>query len=170
MNDRRELTSEPRINPDVQQFIESMGVYFERYGLPRIGGRILGLLIVVDRHLSLDDMSRMLLVSRASISTNIRLAVALDLAELLTLPGDRRDYYRFADDAWRRGLVADIEGTVALRRLAERGLGALDPDDAVARERLDELADFCDFVLEERRGQVERWQARRRARQAKENG
>lgn len=168
MRDTDEMADEPQIAPDVQQFIESMGVYFERYGLARIGGRILGLLIVADRALSLDDMSRMLLVSRASVSTNIRLATSTGLAELVTLRGDRRDYYRFAGDAWTRGLVADLDGVVALRRLAELGLAALDPAETVARERLDELTDFCDFVVEERRGQIERWHARRLAKRNRE--
>jgi hypothetical protein len=146
------------------EFIESMGRYFEQYGIARIGGRILGLLTIADRPLSLDEIATRLRVSRASVSTNIRLATASDLAELVTFPGDRRDYYRMIDDAWGRAMRVEIEALPAMRRIAERGLAALGPADSPAREQLEDMMDFCDFAMEERRDLLERWQARRAAR------
>jgi len=154
----------PSVTPSIDQFVESMGRYFERYGLARIGGRIIGLLMVADHPLSLDEIATRLQVSRASVSTNIRLATANDLAELVTFPGDRRDYYRMIDDAWGHGMHAEIAAIPALRRIAERGLAALGPGETAAREQLEEMIDFCDFAMEERRGVLERWQSRREAR------
>jgi DNA-binding transcriptional regulator GbsR (MarR family) len=157
------MADDERISPGMREFIESMGVYFERYGLARIGGRILGLLMVADRPLSLDDMANTLLVSRASVSTNIRLAVASGLAELVSLAGDRRDYYRFSQDAWERATKVEIEGILALRRIAERGLVALEQAEGMARTHLDDVITYCDFVIDDRRALLERIQARRRA-------
>lgn len=152
------------MSPGMARFVESMGRYFEQYGIARIGGRILGLLMIADRPLSLDEIATRLRVSRASVSTNIRLATANDLAELVTFPGDRRDYYRMIEDAWGHGMRAEIAAIPALRRLAERGLAALGPGESAAREQLEEMIDFCDFAMEERRGVLERWTARREAR------
>jgi predicted transcriptional regulator len=149
------------LTPEVQQFIESMGLYFEQYDLPRIGGRLVGLLIVAARPLSLDEMASLLGVSRASVSTNIRMAVTFGMAEQVSLPGDRRDYYRFAQDAWERSLEVNIEGVRALRRIGERGLAAVAPDDTAAHCRLEELLEFCDVVLEDQLALLERWRARR---------
>ncbi len=149
------------ISPEMRQFIESVGQYFERYALPRLGGRILGLLLVAPRELSLDDIANTLQVSRASVSTNIRLILVIGLGELVTRPGDRRDYYRFSPHAWEQGLEADIEGTVALRRLAERGLVAAQQSESAAHQHLAELVEFCDFVLEDRRASLERWRRRK---------
>jgi len=149
------------ISPEMRQFIESVGQYFERYALPRIGGRILGLLLVAQRELSLDDIASTLQVSRASVSTNIRLILVIGLGELVTRPGDRRDYYRFSPHAWEQGLEADIEGTVALRRLAERGLAAAQKSESTAHQHLAELIEFCDFVLEDRRTSLVRWKKRK---------
>ncbi len=140
------------------------GIYSEQYGIARIGGRILGLLMIADRPLSLDEIATRLRVSRASVSTNIRLATANDLAELVTFPGDRRDYYRMIEDAWGHGMRTEIAAIPALRRLAERGLAALGPGESAAREQLEEMINFCDFAMEERRGVLERWTARREAR------
>src|SRR5262249_27700966 len=82
-----------------------------------------------ERPLSLDEIAKRLRVSRASVSTNIRLATASELVELVTYPGDRRDYYRMIDDAWGHGIEAEIKGLPALRRIAEMGLAALGPGD-----------------------------------------
>ena len=126
---------EPRpLSAEAQTFVESMGVYFERYALPRIGGRLLGLLLVADRALSLDDLASTLSVSRASVSTNMRLVMAIGLTELVTRPGDRRDYYQFTDDAWERSILIDMEGIQSLRRLSERGLEAIESSENTARE------------------------------------
>jgi DNA-binding transcriptional regulator GbsR (MarR family) len=148
-------------SPEMQQFIESVGQYFERYALPRIGGRILGLLLVAPRALSLDEIATALQVSRASVSTNIRLILVIGLGQLVTRPGDRRDYYRFSPQAWEQALDADIEGTVALRRIADRGLAAAQRTESAAHQHLAELIDFCDFVLEDRRTLLERWRKRK---------
>ena len=147
------------LSPALSEFIESMGVYFERYGLPRIGGRVLGLLMVADRPLSLDDLASMLRVSRASISTNMKLITASSLAEPISLPGDRRDYYRFGPDTWERALKTELEGIEFLRRLGERGLAAAQASESVARDHLEELLAFCDLLMADRATNIERWRA-----------
>ena len=146
-----------RLTPDLQQFVESIGLYFEQYQLPRIGGRILGLLMLSDRPRSLEDMAETLLVSRASVSTNIRLIVMAGLAEQISIPGDRRDYYQYTQNAWEREFDVNIEGTKQLRRLAERGLSALPPGDSAVRAHLEETIEFCDFSLEEYADMLTRW-------------
>lgn len=152
-----------RLSPEIQQVIESIGLYFEQYGLPRIGGRLVGLLLFADRPLTLDAMAGALGVSRASVSTNIRVLAQLGIAEPVGLPGDRRDYYRFGEDAWERGLIVRMDAAERSRRIAERGLTGVAPDDDVARGRLAEMLAFCAFLLDEERTRLERWRALRRA-------
>jgi DNA-binding transcriptional regulator GbsR (MarR family) len=152
------------LSPGVQQFIESMGIYFEHLEMPRVAGRILGLLLVADRPLTLDDMAAALQVSRASASTNIRLAMHAGTAELVGLPGDRHDYYRLADDVWEHHMRRGITLTTALSRIVEEGLTAIEPGDDVARARLQDLHDFCDFSLAEVTAMLAHWRERRGAR------
>lgn len=54
-------------------FIEKLGVYYEDYGIPRIGGRILGLMLVSGQPLTAEQIATHLKVSRGSVSTNVRL-------------------------------------------------------------------------------------------------
>jgi predicted transcriptional regulator len=151
------------LTPEQRQFIERVGLYFERYHLPRIGGRLLGLLLLSERPLGLGEMADILGVSRASVSTNIRTTADFGLTERISLPGDRRDYYRVGPDAWTQGLEARIEVTRQLRRIAEQGLAATAPVGATTGH-LHELLDFCDFAIAEQIALVERWRARRAAR------
>jgi DNA-binding transcriptional regulator GbsR (MarR family) len=156
--------AEQPLSPGLQQFVESMGLYFEQYQLPRIGGRMLALLNLADHPLSLDDMAQQLGVSRASVSTNIRLLVAGGMAEQISLPGDRRDYYHVTSATWEHALVVNLDGIIALQRIAERTLANLDPEDAVARDHLTEMVDFCVFTAEDLRRTLERWHARKASR------
>ena len=146
---------------DQQQFVERVGLYFEEYHLSRIGGRLPGLLLLSDRPLGIEEMATTLDVSRASVSTNIRTTADFGLTERISLPGDRRDYYRFSEDAWHRGLEARIEGTNRLRRIAAGGLAALAPGDTATGSHLRELIEFCDFAIVEHRAMIDRWQASR---------
>jgi len=79
------------------QFIEHMGQLAEGEGLPRIAGRILGVLMLDAHTRSLDELALQLAVSRASISTNGRLLQGMGLIQRVTVPGDRRDYWCIAD-------------------------------------------------------------------------
>jgi DNA-binding transcriptional regulator GbsR (MarR family) len=80
------------------QFIERMGVALESDGLPRIAGRIFGLLLVSEDARSLDDLANELRVSKGSVSTNARLLEQRGVLERTSRPGDRRDYYRAPPD------------------------------------------------------------------------
>ena len=89
-------------NQVLSQFIENMGLHYEAYNVPRIGGRILGLLMVNSNPLASEEMSEVLQVSRSSISTNLRTLQMAGLVEQVSVPGDRRDYFVFSEDAWLR--------------------------------------------------------------------
>lgn len=79
-------------------FIERMGLALESDGLPRIAGRIFGLLLVSEDARSLDDLACELRVSKGSISTNARLLEQRGVLEQMSRPADRRDYYRVPPD------------------------------------------------------------------------
>ena len=55
------------------EFIDTIGEASERFGMARIAGLLKGLLLVSREPISLDEMAQRLEVSKASVSTNIRL-------------------------------------------------------------------------------------------------
>lgn len=145
------------LSPEVQRFIDGIGGYFTQYGLPRVAGRIMGLVMVADRPLTLDDMASALGVSRASISTNIRIIEAVGFVEQVNVPKDRRDYYQFSGNPWEGRLRAGIAQLHAIEPIARRGLAALQEEDELARSHIEDLLDFCEFLAEEERGTIQRW-------------
>ncbi len=147
--------------PTVDQLalVERVGLQFEGMGVPRIGGRIFGLLLIADRPLSLDDIAALLLVSRASVSTNLRLFVHLGFLEAVPVAGERRRCFAVTEHAWEQRLGGVMRDGASLRRLMEVGLAAV-PADTPARARLEVAAAFGAFLEEEAAGMTERWRAR----------
>lgn len=145
------------VSAEEERFIESMGLFFERQGVPRIGGRILGLLLLAEKPLALGEIARLLQVSPASVSTNIRQLQASGTVEPASIPGDRRHYFVFNSAGWDHRLelaisAMDVLGQLCQDTLAVPGLGK--------RQKLRETLDFCAFYREELVGAAERWRAR----------
>ncbi|HEX3721753.1 MAG TPA: hypothetical protein VHV31_03125 [Nitrolancea sp.] len=156
------MIDESALSPEIQRFIETIGSYFTQFGLSHVAGRLLGLAMVVDRPLTLDDMASALSVSRASVSTNIRMIKAVGFVDQVTIARDRRDYYQFSTDPWEARLRSQIVTAEMFGALARRGLAAIDEEqDGFARAHLEDMLDFCEFMIEEEREKVRRWRERR---------
>lgn len=144
------------------EFIEQFGLMSKEDGLPRIAGRIYGLLLLQEKPLCLDEMADLLQVSKASVSTNARRLERMGVVERTGKPGDRRDYYRASADAIEgnfdriRSRVGDV------LRLLEGIIPRLSEDRAGALERLEKMRDWHAFLLDEMEGLLERWESSRR--------
>lgn len=149
-----------KLNPPLTRFIENLAQYFENFGIPRIGGRILGLLLVSSEPLSAEAISNILKVSRASVSTNIRFALQVGLAEKVSFPGDRITYYAFPESGLEKTLTVEIQAVSMMKRFVEQGLNALSPEDPT-RSRLAALADWADFLTQVWQKAAIEWQARK---------
>ncbi len=149
------------VTPALSKFIESLGGYFESFGIPRIGGRMLGLLLVTEEPLSSESISAILKVSRASISTNLRMLLAIGWAEKTSFPGDRTTYYVFPENGFEKVFAMEIQASSTLKRFVEQGLSALPPEHAT-HGRLEGLADWADFLIEFWQKALIEWRERRK--------
>lgn len=146
--------------PGLSQFIENMGLHYEAYDVPRIGGRILGLLMITLEPMTSEEMSDVLQVSRSSISTNLRTLLMADLVEQVTIPGDRRDYYVFSEEAWMRTLEMRMEQVLSMKEAAEEGIERLEADHP-ARRRMKEMLAWTAMVQGAYERMSREWQSRR---------
>lgn len=153
------MDDESRAEVSLSRFIERLGLYFEDFGLPRIGGRLLGLLLITDRPLSLEEVASALQISRGSVSTNARLVVAAGLVERVAFPGNRRDYYAFSERAWDAVIETDAKGVTTLHTLATDALEGLGASDTPARARLQATIEFLEFYNAELAATLARWRA-----------
>lgn len=145
-----------------EAFVERLGITLEADGLPRIAGRLFGVLLLSPEPLSLDELAHRLEVSKASVSTDARLLEQRGVAERVSLPGDRRDYYQMAPDLFRRSL----EQRLARWRAFHEAVSAVRPIVAgrheVVDQRLEEMEEAYDHVLSTLTAALESWGRRRR--------
>ena len=148
-----------KLSPELTRFVENMGMYFESYGIPRIGGRILGLLMVAHEPLSAECIASVLKVSRASISTNFRVLLTSGLAEKVTFPGNRTTYFAFPETAWEKTMTVEVQAISAMKKIAQQGLDALPANDS-ARGRMEGLISWADFLIEIYQNGLIEWRKR----------
>jgi DNA-binding transcriptional regulator GbsR (MarR family) len=144
-------TSQQRRSPistpeNIQHYIEDFGLYFENFGLPRTAGRILGWLLVCDPpQQTMPDLVQALQVSKSSVSTASRLLIQAKLVERVSLPGERKDYYRVKKGAWVTAMQLKMAQIPEMQKFAEQGLALLDNHPAERRERLQEMHSLYTF-------------------------
>ncbi|MGI0488373.1 GbsR/MarR family transcriptional regulator [Pantanalinema rosaneae CENA516] len=145
-----------------KHFIEEVGLLFEMVGLPRMAGRVFGWLLISNPpHQSPSELAAVLQASKGSISTMTRLLVQIGLIERISLPGQRRDYFRIKLNAWSELTKQRMAQITAFRQLAERGLELLQEEDPNLRCRLEEMRDMHAFCERELPLMLDRWEQQR---------
>jgi DNA-binding transcriptional regulator GbsR (MarR family) len=133
-------TSRTHADPEaerISRFIENMGLLTENEGFPRIAGRLFGLLLLTPGDLSLDDIAERLGVSKASVSNDARRLQQLGFVERRSRPGDRRDYYAIAPNAFACSLEMRLERMQKFHKLLETARGLSNAEEV--RVRLHQL-------------------------------
>jgi DNA-binding transcriptional regulator GbsR (MarR family) len=151
-----------KLTPELSKFIEGMGMYFENSGVPRIGGRILALLMIAHEPLSAEDIGVVLKVSRGSISTNMRILTAAGLAEKVSIPGNRTTFFESPETAFEQMVVARIRSSMTFRKLVDEGLAALTSED-FARHRLENAVMWTDLLIDTFEKVIEDWREQKRS-------
>jgi DNA-binding transcriptional regulator GbsR (MarR family) len=146
------------------QFIESMGLALESDGLPRIAGRIFGLLLVSEEAHSLDDLAAELGVSKASVSTNARLLEQRGVLVQVSRHADRRDYYQVPHDLFSHTMAQRLARWQRFHEAIGAARTSLPIRSPEVRERLEEYEEayaYMSRVISEALG---RWQVMREKR------
>jgi DNA-binding transcriptional regulator GbsR (MarR family) len=143
-------------------FIEDISLYFEQMGLPRMAGRILGVLLISNpREQSMTDLCEVLQASKSAVSTNARLLDEMGLIERVPSPVPRQVYLRFTPGGWVVFMRMRLRLMASLHQIAERGLELLKDEDALIRARLQEAHDMFSQIEQELPVLLERIEAER---------
>lgn len=144
--------------PPERQFAEEMAVLFERFGMARGAGRLLGWLLICDpARQSTADLVAGLGVSKASVSTAVRLLESFGLLSRVVVPGDRSDYYEIRPDAFEAA-HAQLGTFTVIGELMDAGLTAMTDPTGPRAERLRETREFYRFLEREYPKMVDRFQ------------
>lgn len=123
------------------EFIEKTGLATQAEGLPRIAGRVFGMLIYDGEVVSFGDLATKLQVSRASISTSIRILEERGLIKRVTKPGERQDFFQLAPNPYATMLEGLQKRNRTIQQDIAQTIHSL-PADADAVGRLTAFADF----------------------------
>ena len=147
-------------------FIERMGLALEADSLPRIAGRIFGLLLVSEDCRSLDDLAAELGVSKASVSTNARLLEQRGLLERNSRPSDRRDYYRVPSDLFSHTMALRLERWQRFHEAIGHARTSLPARSRKVVQRIEEYEAAYAFLSQAIREALARWVVSRQHRSA----
>ncbi|MFL7811641.1 MAG: GbsR/MarR family transcriptional regulator [Anaerolineae bacterium] len=133
-----------------KHFIEDISLYFEQMGLPRMAGRVLGVLLISDPpEQSLNDLTEVLQASKSSMSTTARLLSEMGLIERVSSAKPREAAFRFKPGGWVVFMRMRLRLMASLHEIAERGLELLKDEPPAIRARLQEAHDMFSQIEEE---------------------
>ena len=142
----------------IAAYIEDVALFWEAQGLPRIGGRILGLLLVCDPpHRSATQLATELQVSKGSVSAMTRLLAASDSIHKVAIPGQRGTFYALTPNGLERKFTRRLTEMTRFEALATRGLALLADRPPESRERLEMVASLYAFMDRELPLLLEKW-------------
>ena len=88
-----------------KDFIQDFGEAYHMFGLPRLMGRIVGLLLHADDPISLDSISKDLNVSKGPVSQIVKRLRDHNQVKHVWVPGDRKDYYKADPDIFEHSFT-----------------------------------------------------------------
>ncbi len=147
------------LDEERRRYVEEFGLLFGQFGLPRMLGRVLGVLMISDPpERSAEELAAELGASRGSVSQTTRSLIQMSLVQRWSRPGERRDYFRIKPGAWHEIMRREMETLGGFRKMADRGLDLLDSEDPRARRSLEEMRDFYTYWEKEMPAVLERWE------------
>ncbi len=133
-----------------KHFVEDISLFFEQMGLPRMAGRVLGVLLISDPPpQSINDLCERLQASKSSISTTTRLLTEMGLIERVASSVPRRIYFQFKPGGWVVFMRLRLRLMASLHQVAERGLELLQDREPALRKRLQEAHDMFSLIEKE---------------------
>jgi DNA-binding transcriptional regulator GbsR (MarR family) len=148
-----------KLDEERRRYVEEFGLLFGQFGLSRMLGRVLGVLMISDPpDRSAEELAEELGASRGSISQTTRSLIQMSLVQRRSRPGERRDYFRIRPGAWHEIMRREMEARGGFRKTAERGLELLDSEDPASRRSLEEMRDFYAYWEKEMPVVLERWE------------
>jgi len=153
------------LREEEKNFVEEVGIVFEQTGLPRMAGRVFGWLLIADPpYQSPAELAEVLMASKGSISTTLRLLRQVGLVEQFVIPGERHGNFRLREDALKRTIQHGLEDEIKLfQNIAQKGLGLMKGEASIRRQWLEEMYDRYTFLEKEFPVLMERWQREHRA-------
>jgi DNA-binding transcriptional regulator GbsR (MarR family) len=135
-----------------RQIVETIGDFIKFWGFSKHHGRIWALLYISEVPLNSRDIQSHLEMSSGLVSMSIKELLHWDVLLKVSIPRDRKDYYRANADVWHMITKVMREREYQLIQMSMRGLddalGEIETDEAVSPERLAYLKPRLEALIE----------------------
>lgn len=132
------------------QYIEQVGLFYEKYGLPKMAGRILGYLIASStENNSFDDLMNALQASKGSISGNLKLLTNQKMIEKHMVTGIRQSYYRIATNSLNNMIASKVTSIGLFKDIIAKGIALNDNDESWVKNELKSIHSYYEFLENE---------------------
>ena len=155
------------IDSDLLAFVDKIGLFYEGVGIPRISGRIVGLLLILEQPISPEEIAKILGVSRSSISTNLAVLRYHKFAEEVRYPGKRKEYYKFSENALENMMKMKLTFYDPFRNILQEGVEEL-KSKSISEDKINEMIKYLDFEENHFVLLLEEWKAFQKNRKKKE--
>jgi DNA-binding transcriptional regulator GbsR (MarR family) len=146
----------------VQEFIEQLGLIWDRFGANRTIGRMIGWLMICDPpEQTAADLAQALQISKASVSTATRALEAMGLVQRVARPGERRIRYRMPPGAWDATTQLRIRELEHIRGIARQGQRALAGRSPEQCERIDDFVFWSSWMIDRYNRLLQEWREER---------
>lgn len=160
-----EQTISPNAAKIREDFIRDFGDAYLRFGLPKLMGNVVGLLLYEEGPLSLDEITQHLGVSKGPVSQIMSRLRDHDLVIRENEPGNRKDFYRAAEDIFGQAFINHMGLFRRNHELSERYHKRVhqDVDDVPDsfHRRVREMNQFYGLMMEHLQEFVASWQSRK---------
>ena len=109
--------------------------------------------------MTMGELGDQLQASAGAISGAVKMLTSVGLVERVPAPASRRDHFRVRDDAWAVLYTNQNEVIGSMQAAAEAGIAATGQD-SLAWQRLTQMRDFYNFLLDEIPALLDRWHQR----------
>ena len=149
------------INRIKQEMLQDFGEAYRGFGLSKLMGRVVALLLFSPEPLSLDDIAQHLEMSKGPISQITRRLRDRHLIRKIWKPGSRKDYYEVVPDifenAFRNNYELIKKNTKIAQKLKESVQQETDPALENLRYRLMEMERFYQIMEKHFQNFLEEW-------------
>jgi DNA-binding transcriptional regulator GbsR (MarR family) len=149
-----------------REIIQNFGHAYQAFGLSKLMGRVVALLIFSPQPLSLDDISEQLEMSKGPISQITRRLSDHNLIQKIWKPGSRKDYYQIQpgifSNAFRNNFELIKKNSEIARNLIAQVEENGDDKLNVFHKRLTEMQHFYELMENHYQNFLDEWEEERK--------
>jgi len=156
------LEALPEPDEATRAFIEDFAYSWGASGNPRMDGRVLALMLIIDSpYLSSSQIADLLKASSGAVSMSTRSLVNIGFLKPHSIPGDRNRYFRMEDDVWGGFLSGERDYVRRVTSTFEYGLDILPEGASAPRIRLTNARRYMIWLAGYHRKMLGDWESYR---------